>query len=132
MVVVIVRWLIRSAGSRGSSREPTTRKTRDAAGTSASKAPQQGVRFAPNDQEVKSVQNIKNMAGDSQEEITPVEDLSPAAKEEIRSLAMTLQKSKVQENRMSGFAFEPVSLPTSRVSSLLCSTLLHVLERRGL
>jgi hypothetical protein len=46
-----------------------------------------------------------------------MEDLTPEAKEEIRNLAMTLQKSKLQESRMSNFQFEPVSLPASRVSS---------------
>jgi hypothetical protein len=46
-----------------------------------------------------------------------MEDLTPEAKEEIRSLAMTLQKSKLQESRMSNFQFEPVSLPASRVRS---------------
>jgi hypothetical protein len=44
-----------------------------------------------------------------------VENLSPEAKEEICNLTMTLQKSKLQESRMSNFAFEAVSLPTSRV-----------------
>ena len=43
------------------------------------------------------------------------EDLTQDQKEEIRSLAVSLQKSRLQESRMSNFAFEPVSLPVSRV-----------------
>lgn len=57
------------------------------------------------------------MSTGGSDEVKPVEDLSPQAKEEIRNLAMTLQKSKLQQTRMAKFQFEPVSLPASRVSS---------------
>ena len=40
---------------------------------------------------------------------------SPKAQEELRSLALSLQKSQLQESRFRHFAFEPVSLPPSRV-----------------
>jgi hypothetical protein len=46
------------------------------------------------------------------------EDLTPQAKEEIKNLAMTLQKSRLQETRMANFTYEPISLPASRVSGL--------------
>ena len=46
-----------------------------------------------------------------------VKDMTPEAQEQIRNLAIALQKSRVQENRLAGFAFEPVSMPPSRVSS---------------
>lgn len=36
----------------------------------------------------------------------------------IKELTQTLQGSRLQERRMSNFAFEPVSLPVSRVRSL--------------
>ncbi|KAJ5159981.1 Serine/threonine-protein kinase oca2 [Penicillium canariense] len=37
--------------------------------------------------------------------------------EELRSLAMSLQKSQLQESRLRNFSFEPMSLPSSRVAS---------------
>lgn len=84
---------------------------------------QGGVRFANNVEEIDPVRSLYEMTADPNANPKPVEDLSPEAKEEIRSLAMTLQKSKFQESRMSNFAFEPVSLPPSRVrSNLLGST----------
>lgn len=45
------------------------------------------------------------------------EEMSPEAQEQIRSLAVTLQKSRIQENRMNNFAYEPYSMPASRVRS---------------
>lgn len=47
------------------------------------------------------------------------EELSPEAHEQIRNLAMTLQKSRLQENRMANFAYETVSMPPSRVRVVL-------------
>ena len=41
--------------------------------------------------------------------------MTPEAHEQIRNLAMSVQKSRIQENRMSNFAYEPVSMPPSRV-----------------
>ena len=68
------------------------------------------MRFAGNTEDIAPVRDIT-----SNEDSKPVEDLSPEAKEEIRNLAMTLQKSRIQESRTSNFAYEPVSLPASRV-----------------
>ncbi|RMZ76501.1 hypothetical protein DV738_g4922, partial [Chaetothyriales sp. CBS 135597] len=45
------------------------------------------------------------------------EDLSPEAREQIKHLAMSLQKSRLQESRLANFAYEPVSMPPSRVVS---------------
>ena len=75
-----------------------------------------GVKFSNDVEHIQPVRNIHNMI--TTEHVAPkeVEDLPPEAKEEIRSLAMTLQKSRIQESRMSNFAYEPVSLPASRVS----------------
>ena len=42
--------------------------------------------------------------------------LSPEAQAELRHLSLSLQQSRLQEGRLSNFAFEPVSLPPSRVS----------------
>ena len=60
----------------------------------------------------------------SGEEGKEYEDLSPQAKEEIKSLAMTLQKSRLQESRMANFTYEPVSLPASRVCLVEAETII--------
>ena len=64
------------------------------------------VRFKDDDEEIDPMDSIP--------EKQP-EDMSPEAKEQIKNLAMTLQKSRLQENRMANFAYEPVSMPPSRV-----------------
>ena len=45
--------------------------------------------------------------------------LSAEAEQELRNLSKTLQKSRCQARRMENFSFEPVSLPSSRVSIVL-------------
>src|SRR5256714_15567382 len=80
-------------------------------------AAQQAVRFASGVEEIEPVKKAHGLTKKDDEGTRSMEDLSPEAKEEIRNLAMTLQKSKLQESRMSNFQFEPVSLPASRVSS---------------
>ena len=75
----------------------------------------QGVRFASGVQEIEPVHSIHQLVDRSGHEVKSTEDLTTEAKEEIRNLAITLQKSKLQESRMSNYAFEPVSLPPSRV-----------------
>lgn len=67
-------------------------------------------RFADSDEEIDPIQSL-GPDGQKNEE-----DLSPEAREQIRNLAMTLQKSRLQEQRATNFAYEPVSMPTSRVS----------------
>ena len=67
------------------------------------------VRFAAQDEQIEPAAGPVDLDDDA------VEDLSPEAHEQIRNLAMTLQKSRLQENRMSNFAYEPVSMPASRV-----------------
>ncbi|KAJ9602626.1 Nitrogen permease reactivator protein [Cladophialophora chaetospira] len=72
------------------------------------------VRFASDDEEIDPLdesRRISQASGASNEEI------SPEAHEQIRNLAMSLQKSRLQENRMANFAYETVSMPTSRVPS---------------
>ena len=75
---------------------------------------QLAVRFASVNQEIEP-ERIQ------QSEISPpiVEESqlspSPKAQEELRSLALSLQRSQLQESRFQHFAFEPVSLPPSRV-----------------
>lgn len=70
------------------------------------------VRFAAEDEEIDPLdESRRNSRLDND-----TEELSPEAHEQIRSLAMSLQKSRIQESRMSNFAYEPVSMPPSRVS----------------
>jgi hypothetical protein len=82
----------------------------------ASNSAQQGVRFAPGVEEIEPVKKVHDLTRSNDDRSSSIEELSPEAKEDIRTLAMTLQKSKPQESRMSNFQFEPVSLPASRVS----------------
>jgi hypothetical protein len=82
-----------------------------------SNSAQQGVRFASGVEEIEPVKKLHDLTKSNDDGSSSMEDLTPEAKEEIRNLAMTLQKSKLQESRMSNFQFEPVSLPASRVSS---------------
>jgi hypothetical protein len=44
------------------------------------------------------------------------DDLTEEAQEELKNLSITLQKSRLQTKRMEHFAYDPVSLPPSRVS----------------
>lgn len=67
------------------------------------------VRFAAQEETIEPVKDLID-AEDKQ-----ADELSPEAHEQIRNLAMTLQKSRLQENRMANFAYEPVSMPPSRV-----------------
>ena len=83
----------------------------------ASDSGHQGVRFASGVEEIEPVKKLHDMTKTTDDGSRSMEDLTPEAKEEIRNLAMTLHKSKLQESRMSNFQFEPVSLPSSRVSS---------------
>ncbi|KAJ5488941.1 Serine/threonine-protein kinase oca2 [Penicillium diatomitis] len=54
--------------------------------------------------------------------LSPVQEIPPqpeaykqvSSEEEIRSLAMSLQKSQLQESRLRNYSFEPMSLPPSR------------------
>lgn len=77
----------------------------------------QSVRFSDVNQEIepeKAVQGVSDITGTGK----GAHDgpLSPEAEEELRSLSMSLQKSRCQARRMEHFSFEPVSLPPSRVS----------------
>lgn len=74
------------------------------------------VRFASVNQEIEPSQSMEAaMPSAPDEQPQRPDDLSPDAKDELRSLAMSLQKSNLQESRMRNFSFEPVSLPPSRV-----------------
>lgn len=59
----------------------------------------------------------------------PVDGQSPSSAaagqkpdDEIRSLAASFQRSQLQESRLQNFSYDPVSLPSSRVSVECLST----------
>lgn len=81
--------------------------------------PQQAVRFS-SENETKTIE-----AESSLEQIETLtsppkrnerDDLTQEAQEELKNLSVTLQKSRLQTKRMENFAYDPVSLPASRVS----------------
>ncbi|KAG5300891.1 nitrogen permease reactivator protein [Histoplasma ohiense] len=69
----------------------------------------QSVRFASVNQEIEPAFSIH-------ESSEPANTI-PRMKDEIQSLAIQIQKSKLQEARLQNFSFDPVSLPPSRVPS---------------
>ena len=79
------------------------------------------MRFKDEDEEIDPIQSVKDVSVPKHKQSVDDEDMTPEAQEQIRNLAMTLQKSKIQESRMANFAYEPVSMPASRVSPLLAS-----------
>ncbi|RVX70685.1 hypothetical protein B0A52_05335 [Exophiala mesophila] len=88
--------------------------TQENKGADPGAAERSNVRFAAQDEEIDPLDESRRNSklGDARDE-----DLTPEAHEQIRNLAMTLQKSRLQENRMANFAYEPVSMPASRVHS---------------
>ncbi|KAK2746371.1 serine/threonine protein kinase [Myotisia sp. PD_48] len=77
------------------------------------------VRFASHDQEIEpdhtypvpSISTETTLNNDSPQLV------SSENQENLKSLAISLQKSRLQEARMQQFSFEPVSLPPSRIPS---------------
>ncbi|RMD43752.1 hypothetical protein DV735_g1315, partial [Chaetothyriales sp. CBS 134920] len=75
------------------------------------------VRFTPDETTGDLAKNeAANGVTESDVQARP-EDLSPEVREQIKNLAMSLQKSRLQESRLAHFAYEPVSMPPSRVVS---------------
>jgi hypothetical protein len=93
---------------------PDDEKIPDERPKDTSNSAPQSVRFASGVKEIEPVK--KDITKTDSDGPKSMENLTPEVKEEIRSL-VTLQKSKLQESRMSNFQFEPVSLPASRVRS---------------
>jgi len=52
------------------------------------------------------------------EQVHPQEQKLPTEEEQLRSLAMSLQGTQLQESRARNFSFEPMSLPSSRVCDI--------------
>ncbi|SLM36496.1 protein kinase [Lasallia pustulata] len=84
------------------------------AGISSTAVQPQAVRFSSVNQEIEPEHTLQVETSDSS---NLDRELSPQARADIRNLSRTLPDSHLQHRRMSNFAFEPVSLPTSRVPS---------------
>ena len=77
-----------------------------------------GVRFSNNKQEIEPAVQLEHSKTAADEARGPgKEKISPEMEKELRNLSMSMQKSNIQSRRMENFAFEPVSLPASRVGS---------------
>lgn len=81
--------------------------------------PQQAVRFS-SENETKTIEPESSLEQvetlTSPHKRTERDDLTQEAQEELKNLSITLQKSRLQTMRMENFAYDPVSLPASRVS----------------
>ncbi|KAF2423630.1 Pkinase-domain-containing protein [Tothia fuscella] len=75
----------------------------------------QTVRFASVQQEYSPDPSLQ--PSDSPAYPQPRDDISPETQEELKNLSMSLQRSRLQTRRLNDFAFDPVSLPVSRVPS---------------
>lgn len=74
------------------------------------------VRFASVNQEIEPDRSLQSQTSEKEAQNAPVAaNWDPNAKDDIRSLALNLQDTRLQESRLRHFAFEPVSLPASRV-----------------
>jgi hypothetical protein len=80
---------------------------------------QPAVRFSSMNQEISPDSELQDVETLTAPNHPPQQALTEEAQEELRNLSITLQKSKVQANRLAHFNFEPVSLPPSRVSHLM-------------
>jgi len=79
--------------------------------------PHQAVRFNSENETIepeRSLEQIETLTSPPKRESR--DDLTEEAQEELKNLSITLQKSRLQTKRMENFAYEPVSLPPSRVS----------------
>ncbi|MCJ1464759.1 serine/threonine protein kinase [Pseudocyphellaria aurata] len=91
---------------------------RTASGTSSTEPSQQpqAVRFASVNQEIEPAHSLPSLSS-LPSNLSGSTEFSPEAQEEIRNLSRSLQNSPLQPKRLNHFAFEPVSLPTSRIPS---------------
>lgn len=94
---------------------------RMASGTSSAEPSQQpqAVRFASVNQEIEPAHSLQSLSTLPSNISASNQEFSSEAQEEIRNLSRSLQSSPLQQRRLNQFAFEPVSLPTSRVSESL-------------
>lgn len=100
--------------------------------TSSTEPPQpQTVRFASVDQEIEPAHSIQSFSTLPSQNSSSDPQFIYDAQEEIRKLSQSLQSSQLQQRRMSHYAFEPVSLQTSRVSAALSCRLSRICVLSG-
>ena len=87
----------------------------------------QAVRFASVNQEY-SLQSFITPPSQTPASDQGGPELNADAEEDLRNLSKSLQSSHLQQRRMSNFAFEPVSLPASRVGPSISSSGLVVFQ----
>lgn len=68
------------------------------------------VRFASVDEEIAPDESLESL-----DALSPSQNVPADGSAQLKQLSETLQGTHLQERRMSHFAFEPVSLPASRV-----------------
>ncbi|CEJ58564.1 hypothetical protein PMG11_07218 [Penicillium brasilianum] len=73
------------------------------------------VRFSSVTQEIEPSHAMLSPVSEVPQQLDPPKQAPD--EEELRSLAMSLQRSQLQESRLRNFSFEPMSLPSSRVGS---------------
>jgi hypothetical protein len=79
--------------------------------------PHQAVRFTSENETIAPESSLEQIeALTSPPKRVSRNDLTEEAQEELKNLSITLQKSRLQTKRMEHFAYDPVSLPPSRVS----------------
>lgn len=74
------------------------------------------VRFASVNQEIEPAHSLQSVNTTESAERSTAQVLPPETQAELEKLSTTFQSAHLQQRRMSNFAFEPVSLPASRVS----------------
>ena len=77
--------------------------------------PHPAVRFASVNQEIEPAHSLQAETTKASDDLGPNAEISREDRERLRSISRGLQTSHLQQSRMSNFAFEPVSLPVSRV-----------------
>ncbi|KAL9599497.1 MAG: hypothetical protein Q9219_003836, partial [cf. Caloplaca sp. 3 TL-2023] len=75
------------------------------------------VRFASVNQVISPAHTLQSVSTETPNQQRPLNQLTPEAQAELRSISLGLHGSQLQQRRMSNFAFEPVSLPVSRAPS---------------
>ena len=76
---------------------------------------QPAVRFASVNEEIEPTHSLQAPTTEGSEGPELSNEISPEAQEQLRSISKSLNQSYLQQSRMCNFAFEPVSLPATRV-----------------
>ena len=71
------------------------------------------VRFSDKNHEIEPPQSLEHT--DTDDNLPRRQDVPTEMQKELRDLSISLQKSRLQSKRMENFAFDPISLPASRV-----------------